>query len=93
MEALTMFAVSVGFIGAFHLASRGISALSKGRKTSMAGAVKTRSDWHCFFKMSDLLGENWDSSRQQEEQQDTVQSVDRYEQRRRLQAQRPRLQA
>ncbi len=90
MEPLTIFAASVAFIGVFHLVSTAVDTIGKKRQNREAGAGATRSDWYCFFKMSDLLGDDWMPHDNQMEQRTSVQDAT-YEQRRRQQAQRPRL--
>lgn len=56
MEPLTMFASTVGFIGAFHLLSQAVERFGK-RNNNRATQPDRRVDWYCFFEMSDLLGE------------------------------------
>ena len=89
MEPLMLFATSVGLTAVFHLISKAVDTVPKTRRTGKTGA---RSDWYCFFKMSDLIGKNINAN----EKKDTL-SNNTYdtniEQRRRQQAQRPRLQA
>ena len=93
MEPTTIFALVVGFIGAFDLLSRAISAFSKGRHASVTAPAKKRDDdWYCFFKLSSLLGQDWVTS-QNREHQDPSQNKIIEEHKRRQQAQRPRLSA
>jgi len=87
MEPLTMFASTVGFIGAFHLLSTTVERLGKGKENKTEA---TRDDWYCFFKTSDLLGTDAAGSM---DTQPTITDEQRLEQRRRQQANRPRLQA
>ncbi len=87
MEPLTMFASTVGFIGAFHLLSTTVERISRGKENT---TQTTRDDWYCFFKTSDLLGTDAAGSM---DTQPTITDDQRLEQRRRQQANRPRLQA
>ena len=86
MEPLTMFASTVGFIGAFHLLSTTVDRLGKGKQNR---TQTTRDDWYCFFKTSDLLGTDAVGNT---DVQPTVTDDKRLDQRRRQQANRPRLQ-
>ena len=92
MEPLTTFAALVAFIGVFHLLSITVNALGKNRPNRKTRAGATRSDWYCFFKMSDLLGKDWMPHENQMEQR-TIVKDSTSEQRRRQQAQRPRMHA
>lgn len=89
MEPLTMFASTVGFIGAFHLLSRTVERFGEGRYNRKK-RQGTREDWYCFFQPSDLLGTDTTTS---QAPQPTVNDDARLEQRRRQQANRPRLHA
>lgn len=89
MEPLTIFALTVGFIGIFHLLSVGIERMGYGRM-HRESAKGTRDDWYCFFQLSDLLGKQADNT---VSRQTPVNNTDRIEQRRKQQANRPRLQA
>jgi len=88
MEPLTMFASTVGFIGAFHLLSSTVDRLGRGKR-NIENRQVTREDWYCFFQPSDLLGTDASANTQQP----TFTDDQRLEQRRRQQANRPRLQA
>ena len=90
MEPLTMFASAVGFIGAFHLLSTTVERLGKG-KYNRGNRKGTREEWYCFFQPSDLLGT--DATGETQTPQSTITDEQRLEQRRRQQANRPRLQA
>ena len=90
MEPLTMFASTVGFIGAFHLLSTAVDRLGKGTY-NRGNQQAEREDWYCFFQPSDLLGT--DATGKTETQQPAITDDERLEQRRRQQANRPRLQA
>ncbi len=90
MEPLTMFASSVGFIGALHLLSTAVERLGKG-KYNRGNQQDRREDWYCFFQPSDLLGT--DATGETQTPQLTITDEQRLEQRRRQQANRPRLQA
>jgi hypothetical protein len=85
-----MFASTVGFIGAFHLLSTTVERLGKGRNNREKRQV-TREDWYCFFQPSDLLGT--DATCSTDTPQPTITDDQQLEQRRRQQANRPRLQA
>ena len=85
MEPITIFAVSVALVSTCRLTfvaadffGKGI--YSKGRKPAK------RSDWYCFFKISDLVG-------RKNQQQAVISEREQLEQRRHRQQQRPRLQA
>lgn len=89
MEPLTIFAYGVGFIGAFHLLSQTIERLGKGIYNS-GNRQEKRVDWYCFFQPSDLLGGQIYPAG---DQQRVITEAEQLEQRRRQQANRPRLQA
>jgi len=89
MEPLTIFASAVGFIGVFHLLNQAIERF--GRSIYSSGNKQgTREDWYCFFQPSDLLGEQIDKIGNR---QPAMTDEEQLEQRRRQQANRPRLQA
>lgn len=90
MEPLTMFASTVGFIGAFHLLSLAVERFGReGAKRSYQ--PDQRKDWYCFFALSDLLGANSKGAEMTKTQRETVSEAERQEQLRRQQAHRPRL--
>ncbi len=93
MEPLTIFAASVALVGIFHLLSTAVNRIGKGRRASSPGNAKTRSDWYCFFTLSDLYGRDTSSPGNLEQLSIQKDGEDRLEQRRRQQAQRPRLHA
>lgn len=87
MEPLTIFASTVGFIGALHLVFQAVERFGKGIYNTSTQANK-RADWYCFFKLSDLLGpENTGT------QQATLPETEHLERIRKQQANRPRLRA
>ena len=86
MEPLTMFASTVGLISALHIAFSAEEFLTQGRY-GKGNTQGKRTDWYCFFQPSDLLGTQDNSS------QAPVRDDQNLEQRRRQQANRPRLQA
>ena len=86
MEPLTMFASTVGFIATFHLLNTAVERL--GKRENRENRQNQREDWYCFFQTADLLGT--DST---ESQQPAISDAEQLEQRRRQQANRPRLQA
>ena len=88
MEPLTMLAATVGFIGVCHLLSTTAERLGKGKYYS-GNTQEKREDWYCFFQPSDLLGTTAGNVPTQQ----TVPEAVTLEQRRRQQANRPRLQA
>ena len=92
MEPLTLLVATVGLNGGIHLVSTTYERFGKGRYDKGNQQAK-REDWYCFFRPSDLLGENRGASGSMEKQQPSIFEVDRLEQRRRQQANRPRLQA
>ncbi len=91
MEPLTMFASTVGVVGAFHLLSITVERFGKGKYNRESLQAK-RDDWYCFFQLSDLLGEGWETSEKMDPQQLSITEAKRLEQKRRQQASRPRLQ-
>jgi hypothetical protein len=90
MEPLTIFSASVGIIGVIHLLSTTADFFAKGK--SKQYKTGSRSDWYCFFKMSDLVGQDRQHEDKQGESIQISKDATIYEQRRRQQAQRPRLQ-
>ena len=93
MESSTIFAATVVFIGFFYLLSSAVNVLRKGSNISMARAAETRRDWYCFFKLSDLLGNDWEPLEKRETQHREIGDQDLLDQKRRQQALRPRLHA
>jgi hypothetical protein len=85
MEPLTLFASTVGFISALHIAFSAEELFTQGRYAK-GNSQKKRTDWYCFFQPSDLVGTKNNSS------QTPVRDDQNLEQRRRQQANRPRLQ-
>ena len=92
MQPLTLFAATVGLIGSIHLVFTAYERFGKGRYDKGNQQAK-REDWYCFFRPSDLLGEDRGASGSMEKQQPSISKADGLEQRRRQQANRPRLQA
>ena len=90
MEPLTFFASTVIFVGTFHLLSTAVDAVSKRRYESANQGTKTRNDWYCFFSLSNLFG-NSGATVNNFDQPDLNQDAMIEEQKRRQQAQRPRL--
>lgn len=90
MEPLTIFASTVGAIGALHLLSTTVERFGKGIFNRGSLQAK-RDDWYCFFQLSDLLGEEWETREKMDKQQ-SITKAERLEQKRRQQANRPRLQ-
>ena len=90
MEPLTIFAMTVGLIGSIHLITTTVERFGKGRYDKGNQQAK-REDWYCFFQPSDLLGENWNKT-EKKNGQATLIDAQRIEQRRKQQANRPRLQ-
>jgi hypothetical protein len=89
MEPLTMFAATVGIISSIHLLSTAAERLGKGIYDRGNQQAK-REDWYCFFQPSDLLGADWNTP---DNKQANITADKSLEQRRRQQANRPRLQA
>jgi hypothetical protein len=90
MEPLTIFASSIGFIGTFHLVSTAVNRWGKGIYSSGSQQNK-REDWYCFFKLSDLVGADTGADDNRQKHNATVSETERLQQRRRQEAQRPRL--
>jgi hypothetical protein len=88
MEALTMFASAVGTVAVIHLLSITVERFGRG-KYNRESQQAERQDWYCFFQPSDLTGITGSTAGQQQ----TMNDDSRLEQRRRRQANRPRLQA
>ncbi|MDO8947990.1 MAG: hypothetical protein Q7U88_12655 [Desulfocapsaceae bacterium] len=91
MEPLTIFASTVGIIGAFHLLSTTVERFGKGIYNRENMQAK-RDDWYCFFQLSALFGEGWETNEKMDTQQLSITETKRLEQKRRQQANRPRLQ-
>ena len=91
MEAITLLAATVGLASGIHLVSTASEYLSRGRYYSGNSQGK-REDWYCFFKPSEVQGEDWNTSKREEEQP-TLTETDRLEQAHRRGANRPRLQS
>ncbi|MEW6290982.1 MAG: hypothetical protein AB1545_14120 [Thermodesulfobacteriota bacterium] len=89
MEPVTMMTVAIGFIAVLHIIDNVAKALAK-RKGATVTKTETRSDWYCFFRMSDLLGPDWRPFEQREHERKNLTDTKRDELRRK-QANRPRL--
>ena len=89
MEPITMFAATVGFIGIVHLLAQAAEGLGYGR-FNRKPVQGTRKDWYCFFQPADLLGEQTENTAAGKP---ALSEMERIEERRRQQANRPRLQA
>ncbi len=83
MEPITIFAASVGLVGACRLAFVAADFLGKGIYSKGSRPVKC-DEWYCFFKTSDL---------QVTKKKDQVTITEDNLVRRRRSQQRPRLQA
>lgn len=70
MEPLTMFAATVGSIGAIHLLSATAERLGKGIYDRGDKQAK-REDWYCSFQPSDLLGTDWGTTTNRDTRQST----------------------
>jgi hypothetical protein len=92
MEPLTIFALTLGLICAFHLVSTVVNRFGKGIY-NYGPQKKKRDDWFCFFKTSTLLGENRETENDVNNQQSTTVRSENLEQRRKQQARRPRIHA
>ena len=88
MEPLTIFASSVGFIGVLHLVFQAVERFGRGNYTRNTQSNQ-RADWYCFFKLSDLLGPEENTTTQQPTQSEK-ECLERI---RKQQANRPRLHA
>jgi len=91
MEPLTLFTATVGLVGAIHLLSTTVERFGRGRYYKGNQQTK-KEDWYCFFQRSDLLGEDQEAT-DKRNKQPTVSDAERLEQKRRQQANRPRLHA
>ena len=90
MEPLTIFALTLGLICAFHLVSTVVNRFGKGIY-NYGPQKKKRDDWFCFFRTSTLLGEDRETESNVDKQQSTAIRSENMEQRRKQQARRPRL--
>ena len=87
MEPITLFASTVGMIGGLHILFSAGELFGKGRYDKGNQNAK-RQDWYCFFQPSALTGQTENGSA------GITESMDKnLEQRRRQQANRPRLHA
>ena len=91
MEPLTIFALTVGSISTIHLLSTAAERFGKGIYDK-GNQQNKREDWYCFFQPSELLGADWNTT-DNSNKQANITEADRLEQRRRQEANRPRLQA
>ncbi|MBW1635779.1 MAG: hypothetical protein JRC87_01480 [Deltaproteobacteria bacterium] len=82
MEPITIFASTVGLIGVCRLTFAATEFLGKGIYSRGSKPAK-RDKWFCFFKTTDLLGD--------EKRQQPPVAGESLERRRRLHQQRPRL--
>ena len=89
MEPLTLFAASIGMIGAIHLLSTAVERFGKGRY-HQGNQQAEREDWYCFFHLSDLLGEHKETT-EKRNTQPTLSDTEHREQIQRQQANRPRV--
>ena len=87
MEPLTLLASTVGLISVLHIAFSAEEFLTQGRY-SKGNTQGKRIDWYCFFQPSDLVG-----TRKSDQSQETARDNKNLDERRRQQANRPRLQA
>ncbi|HID70847.1 MAG TPA: hypothetical protein EYP35_10440 [Desulfobacterales bacterium] len=92
MEPLTIFGSTVGLIGAIHLLSVTVERFGQGRYNRNSKQAQ-REDWYCFFQPSDLNGSNSEQNENGKTQPSISSEAEQLEQRRRQQANRPRLQA
>jgi hypothetical protein len=90
MEAINIFALSVVLFGAVHLIFTAVDRFDKGIYNT-GNQKKKRADWYCFFKTSDLLGPDPKTSEKINDRQSSRTDAERLEQRRKQQANRPRL--
>jgi len=90
MEPLTIFALTLGLICAFHLISMFVNRFGKGIY-NYGPQKKKRDDWFCFFRTSTLLGGDRKIESGVNKQQPTAVRSENMEQRRKQQARRPRL--
>ncbi len=86
MEPLTIFALVVGGVGVFHLLSTSIDRFGKGIY-NYGNRKDRRSDWYCFFNLSQLLGGDRRGGVQKQTPAASSEGVD---QRREIQSKRPR---
>ena len=92
MEPLTVFAAAVGMIGIIQIGDNIARVLAKG-KGAAATRTAARSDWYCFFRMSELLGPTTKPVERREHDRKNVTTRTRRDEKRRTQANRPRLYA
>lgn len=90
MEPMTLFALSVALFGAVHLLFKAVEHVGKGiYKTGKQ--TQKRTDWYCFFKTSDLLGADSEKTETINDRPSSRVETEKIEQRRKQQANRPRL--
>jgi hypothetical protein len=91
MESMTIFALCVALFGAVHIIFDAVEHFSKGiNKTD--NQRQKRADWYCFFKTSDLLGADSEKTETMNDRQSSqTEETQKIEQRRKQQANRPRL--
>ena len=88
MNLAIILAGMVGFTGIFHFMDSIAKARARSRDTAES-EIKVRSDWYCTFRMSDLLGKDWQGEPPQKSTRKSV-KASRPEKSRR-QARRPRM--
>lgn len=91
MEPITIFALAVAFIGVFHMLSTAVDKFSRGRVHSTKQTKVNRSDWYCFFNITDLIGSDETPFEDGDQQQIDKRNEELLRQRRQQEARRPRL--
>jgi len=90
MEPVTIFALAIALFGTVHLLFSAVDRIGKGIYNT-GNQKQKRADWYCFFKTSDLLGTDEEPAGKTNDRQSLVIESDKLEQRRKQQANRPRL--
>jgi hypothetical protein len=89
MEPLTIFAMAIALFGAIHLTFTAVNHFGKGIYNS-GNRKQKREDWYCFFKTSDLVGTDNEKIGKINERSSKIEAEE-LKQRRKIQANRPRL--
>lgn len=89
MEPLTIFALAIALFGTIHLLFSAVDRIGKGIYNT-SNQKQKRADWYCFFTTSDLLGKDREPAAKINDRPSNIES-EKLEQRRKQQANRPRL--
>jgi len=90
VEPLTIFALAIALFGTVHLVFSAVERFGKGIYNT-GNKKQKRADWYCFFKTSDLLGPDSEKTETINDRQSSTTEGEQIGQRRKQQANRPRL--